>query len=36
MVGAAYEVGESDVEVIADDLWRFLQYLHGELLRAVR
>ncbi|MCX4632728.1 hypothetical protein [Streptomyces sp. NBC_01443] len=36
MEGAAYEVGESNVEVIAGDLWGFLQYLHGEFLRAVR
>jgi hypothetical protein len=36
MEGEVYEVGESGVQVIADDLWGFMQYLRGELLRAVR
>ncbi|MDX3538937.1 hypothetical protein PV721_32290 [Streptomyces sp. MB09-01] len=36
MVGTTYEIGESGVDVIADDLWGFLQYLRGELVRAVR
>ncbi|NUV66619.1 hypothetical protein G6W57_05770 [Streptomyces sp. CAI-121] len=36
MAGVVYEVGESGVQVIADDLWGFMQYLRGELLRAVR
>ncbi|MEE1745002.1 hypothetical protein ACFYNF_27335 [Streptomyces sp. NPDC006641] len=35
LVGATYDVNPSGVQVMADDLWGFLEYLLSELSRAV-
>ncbi|WP_322767012.1 hypothetical protein [Frankia sp. Cr1] len=34
LVGSVYEVDESGVNILARDLWNFLEYLRGELRRS--